>query len=487
MTFPLLYIPSLTPEKRVKIFLSEIREDYVSLRGFIILRKPPCDVPFKYIEYLLSPLAPSEISKSKIKAYAVVRITEKTEIKGRLHSGGYVKVEGRVEPYPCGNMRVITADSIVTEDFSKYWALKEYSLSPKEIRKIIGSALYASAELQDSFLYSLFGAPYIMKNPLNWREGYNLFVMKNNERIVKSLFEFFKGFTELLPRELRVERDDKWMFADEFLDLDFKVFNPNNTDIRYYAPKNIRNVLPKWLKGKFERKEFIYFIPRKSKPDIRDYYAKYSETPFILYEPIEFEFSELREYLPNILATVFWRRTTLPALNPLSEEIRVFRELFEHWLWKNRYEYGEIIDALLVKDSLFNLNRRYLLSLNVLGSIARLIGKIEKSYMNLVLNIEQEILDTWINEVPKAEIDAFLAEYKKNYLGDDRVLPKALQVILDLSSTSVDGLISKEEIMETLLRLGFTKAKAEESIEKLVANGYIYEPVSGFYKVVKSG
>ncbi|CAB49483.1 minichromosome maintenance protein MCM [Pyrococcus abyssi] len=486
---PLLFKPLLRPEKRVKRFLEEIRSDYVKVRGFLLLRRPPCEVPWKYVEYLLSPLSPSELEKTKLKAFAVVRITDSTEISGGIRSGGFVEVEGSVEPYPCGNMRVINARRISSVEYSKYWELKEYELSRREIKSILVSALSAPTEVQDSFLYSLFGSPKVLDNPLGWDEGYSLSIINGKLKVVKSFAEFYRKFYEMLPRELRLEKETSWEFSDDFLGIDFKVFDPNG-GLKYYAPsvKMIRRSvpIPRWAFNSFKLKRAVYLVPKFSRPEVTDILPSLSETPFIISEPLGFELDEIEKHLSNILATVFVKRNDLPVLNPVSEEVQKLRLKFEAMLWKKRMEYGEdTIDALLSLDGVFHVEKRYFLSVNLLGSMGRSTGRVTKSFIFEVVNIDEELIDMWLNEIGKKALQEYVERYKRLYITEDSKVQRVFQLLLDLQSTSISGVISKEEIFEAGKEIGFSESTIAMAIEKLKARGDIYEPRIGFYKVIK--
>ncbi|AEH24166.1 hypothetical protein [Pyrococcus yayanosii] len=478
--------PRLNPRRRVQKFFEELRGDYVQIYGFLLLRRPPCPGQ-EDIEYLISPLSPGELERSDFRGYAVVRIGSKTIIKGLLKSGHYVIVRGRVEPYPCGNMRVIVAEEIAPADYAHYWALEEYALSKGEIEDLISRTFYATRQVEEALTYSLFGGPEILGNPLGWREGFTFSVLKDDERVVKSIHEFTSRFLALLPRELRLEKAGKWKIEDEGLGLDFTLFDPN-TSLKYYSPTPnlLRRAIPvpKWAMNIFARKAAIFLISKLARPSPRDYLASLSETPFILNEPVAFEMHELEELWPNLVATIFMGRVKIGTLNPLREEVEEFRKAFERWLWRNREEYGEILDALLVKNSLLDVGRRYVLSLHVLGSMSRIEGRLRGAFVRRVLAIEQEILDTWINEVPREELISLLRDHRR-YVGEDRRASIALRVFLDLEATSVDGTVTREEFVEALLERGLSKEDAEILIERLKADGYIYEPILGRLRMVR--
>ncbi|HIH73668.1 MAG TPA: hypothetical protein HA300_10060, partial [Thermococcaceae archaeon] len=56
---------------------------------------------------------------------------------------------------------------------------------------------------------------------------------------------------------------------------------------------------------------------------------------------------------------------------------------------------------------------------------------------------------------------------------------------MDLEATSIDGSVSREEFYKALVEYGFKPSYAEEIIERLIADGYLYEPFIGRLKMIK--
>lgn len=136
---------------------------------------------------------------------------------------------------------------------------------------------------------------------------------------------------------------------------------------------------------------------------------------------------------------------------------------------------------------IFETNTRYLLSLRLLGSMARFEGKINTGIISDVINMNQEIVDMWINEIPEREMLKVLETYEKYVERDfrNKRLEMALRVFLDLEATSIDGFVSREEFYNALVEYGFKPSYAREVIESLIADGYLYEPVIGKLKMIK--
>ncbi|NJE07997.1 hypothetical protein E3E31_05580 [Thermococcus sp. M39] len=485
----------LTPAKRVRDFQSKIQSlkncEPVEIQGFLILKQPPY-APKDALYYILSPLSPSELKKAELRAYLILRLTENSKVNARFRSGEYVKVSGIIDSYPYGNLRMIHVESLESADYSDYWLeYEEMALSKRELEDLFMKTIYANYDLEKAVIYSLFASPIIVGAKKNWGEGVTFSVFKDEQKIILSVWEAMHYISSLLPRELQLRKDDKETFVDPELDLDFVLFDSNNTDLKYYVPYNKKILTreipaPNWAIEHFENKNAVFLTPKKYSllsPD--DPLAYSSETPFILNEPIGYERNrELEDLIPNVIITIFKEREKIASLSAGDEVMRKFRDRFEHWIMRNRHEYGEKFDALRLKGMIFETNTRYLLSAHILGSIGRFEGKIDTGIINDVLVINQEILDLWMNELPEKVILRAVETYER-YISRDKRANTALSIFMDLEATSIDGTVTREEFYRALLEYGFKEAYAKEIIDRLIAEGHLYEPFFGKLKMIK--
>ncbi|MCA6214313.1 hypothetical protein GBV73_05440 [Thermococcus sp. 101 C5] len=486
---------TISPSKRARDFQRVIQSykngELIEVEGFLILRVPP-NVPKDGVYYLLSPLSPSELSKSDIKPYVAIKVTEKSEINAELKSGQYVKIKGIIDAYPFGNMRLIHVISLQRANIEDYWLqYKELALTKEELEQLIDSTINADYELKKALLYSLFASPSVVSSKRHWGEGVTFSAFKNDTKIVNSLWEASRYLISLLPEELILRKGNAKPFVDDNLDLDFSFFLEGG---KYYSPSNkslLKKDIPvaEWAREHFEKKQAVFLTPKVYKRiSPEDPLAYTSETPFIVNEPIGWEKNrELEQLIPNLLATIFLEREKIPSLSPSDRMVEKFRERFERWIFRNAREYGEKFDALRLKGMIFETNTRYLLSLRLLGSMARFEGKINTGIISDVINMNQEIVDMWINEIPEREMLKVLETYEKYVERDfrNKRLEMALRVFLDLEATSIDGFVSREEFYNALVEYGFKPSYAREVIESLIADGYLYEPVIGKLKMIK--
>ncbi|WP_457754462.1 hypothetical protein [Thermococcus sp.] len=485
----------LTPAKRVRDFQSKIQNlkngELVEVQGFLLLRQPPY-APKDALYYILSPLSPSELKKAELRTYLVLKITEKSGINAKFKSGEYVRVEGIIDSYPYGTLRMIHVVSLESADYSDYWLeYEDMALSKKEFEDLFMKTIYANYDLEKAVIYSLFASPVIVGAKKNWGEGVTFSVFKNEQKIILSVWETVRYLYSLFPMELHLRKDNKGSFVDPELDLDFILFNPNNTNLKYYVPYN-KKILskeipaPNWAIEYFENKNAVFLTPKKYSllsPD--DPLAYSSETPYILNEPIGYERNkELEELIPNVIVTIFKERKKIASLSAGDEVMQKFRDRFEYWIMKNRHEYGEKFDALMIKGMIFETNTRYLLSAHILGSIGRFEGKIDTGIIHDVLLINQEILDLWMNELPEKVILRAVETYER-YISGDKRANIALRIFMDLEATSIDGTVTREEFYRALLEYGFKETYAKEIIERLIAEGHLYEPFFGKLKMIK--
>ncbi|WP_456453617.1 hypothetical protein [Thermococcus sp.] len=483
----------LTPEKRVRDFQLKVQRikngEPAELEGFLLLRKPP-HAPDDAVYYILSPLQPSDLQKASTTSYLILRITENSRISGSVRSGSYVRVSGFMDSYPYGTLRMLNVAELRGGDYSEYWLqYDEIALSKKEFENLFMDTIYASYDFEKAFLYSLFASPRIVGSNRKWGEGVTFSTFKDRDRIVLSIWEAVKYITGLFPRELSLRKEKRWHFVDEHLDLDFVAYLPE-TPVRYYSPFS-RTVLkneipaPKWAFRYFKSKDAVFLTPKKAKILPDDPLAYLSEVPFILNEPVGYEKNrELEQLIPNVIATIFKERAKMASMSLGDRELRIFRERFEDWIMKNRMEYGEKFDALRLSGMLFETNTRFLLSTHLLGSMARFEGGLRRSTISDVLIINQEILDTWMNEIPPDILMKAVKDYER-YISGDRRANIALGIFMDLEATSADGSVSREEFHSALIRYGFKGGDAAKIIERLLREGYLYEPFAGRLRMIK--
>ncbi|WP_297062062.1 hypothetical protein [Thermococcus sp.] len=479
----------LTPSVRVKDFLRKISRkngEEIEIDGFLLLRQPP-NAPKDAVYYLLSPLTPEEAKRSRLKAYLVLRIDEKTRVKGRLYSGSYVMVKGVLDAYPYGNMRLLHVFELEEIPYETRWTkYKDYALSRNELENLISSTIYANYELQKGIIYALLNAPTVI-GVENWSEGITFSAFKGeSKRPVISLWEGLKYIYSLLPRELKLKKERWEEFDDDFLGIDFKFAFPKS-GLAYYVPptkamlKRV-NPIPRWAEKHFLLKKASFLSPRLFvKPD--DIMATLGESPLVIIDEVAYERNrELEELMPNLVATIILAKGKIGSLN--LGEMKEYRYRFEAFLIKNRNEYGELFDALTLSGKVFNVGTRYRLGARLLGAMERFEGKIDRGLVNDLLGLYQEITDTWINEMPEKEKLRLLKEYER-YIGGSKVAEIGIKIFEDLEATSLDGTVTREEFLKALVEAGFREEHGRETIEKLLREGYLYEPFSGKLKLVR--
>ncbi|MBP1910930.1 hypothetical protein [Thermococcus stetteri] len=486
--------PALTPERRVKDFLEDIQRtrngEEARVRGFLILRKPP-NAPREGIYYILSPVAPSEMKNyCGPRAYLVIEINETTRIDAKIQSGEYVEAEGVLDAYPFGTLRLLHARKISPADYSEYW--KDYrplALSKNELESLISETIYANYELERAIIYSILTAPFVVG--AEWLDGFVLSGFRGvdgSKNATLSLWETLKYIHSLLPWEMQLRRD-RWaeIEDDGLLGIDFRFTRPSRAGPLYYVPHNKTLLesevpVPKWALKTFERKEATFLTPRAGiRPE--DEAALLAETPFVLIEPVSYERNrELEELTQNLIVTVILSREMISTLNPW--ELKEYGWKFEAFLAKNRREYGELFDALTLSGKVFNANLRYRLGARLLGSMARLEGKLSKPLITDLIGIYQELTDLWVNELPEKEKLRLIREYER-YVGSDKLAGRALSIFADLESTRKDGIVLREEFIRALEEYGIRRGRAEEIVDSLLRGGYLYEPSPGKLKLIR--
>ncbi|RLF89033.1 hypothetical protein DRN43_04585 [Thermococci archaeon] len=490
----------LKPSTRAREFQLTLQKhhlgDEIEVEGFLLLRQPAY-APKDAVYYMLSPLSPSDIRiKDGFTSFAVLKITDKSRLNPALSfkGGEYVRVRGTIEAYPCGTLRTINVKEMEAGRYENYWLdYKEYALSRHEMERLFLETFYTdNYQLEIALLYSLFASPSIVGAPLG--EGSIFSTLKDNEKVIKSLWSAMRYLLNLFPRELRLmsPRTSKKAFSyvDEDLDLDFKLFTPQGASIKYYSPENRRLLgeeIPasKWARPVLNERRAIFLAPKRySNLKPNDPLAYLSETPFIPGKPIGYERNrEFEQLIPNLIVTIHLAREQFKTFSPDDAVLRYFRRRFNDWLRKNRREYGEKFDALRLNGRVFETNMRFLLSMHLLGEMSRFEGRVSKSIVNNVLTINQDLVDTWINELSERELIKSIASYEK-FVDTDKRGQIALSIFMDLEATSVDKIVDKQEFYEELVKYGFNSRDAGELIEKLIREGYLFEVSIGKLKLV---
>lgn len=490
----------LTPERRVRDFQVRLQRapngDEIEISGFLILRKPP-NAPNDAAYYLLSPISPGELKAlppNAPRSYAVLRIDEKSRVSDGFLSGSYVEVKGLVDAYPWGNLRMIRVLSLETKDYSEYWKeYREMALKPSEVEELISTTVYTNQDFQLALTYALYGSPPVLESPRQWGEGYEFSVLgyKGRESGVTTLWRILKFIHSVLPQELRFRRERKESIADEFLDLDFVAFNPNNTPISYYVPRSPARVSKAAERAILAKRTVgLLSLPRRAHP--LDGIIGKAETPFVFIpeedeRPYLQESERLRRYVQNLIVTIFVERERVSAISASGGVGESFRESFEEWLMEKRSEYGWKFDVLTIPGGVFDVGTRYELSLRLFGSIARLEGKAKKAHIRTVKLMNDEILNDWmavLSSLPQSEVQRLLRNYR-GYMPSDKRAAKALEIFRDLESTTLKGNVSRAEFEGALVRAGFGRGAASEIVDRLIREGYIYEPTAGRLRLVR--
>ncbi|AFL95725.1 hypothetical protein CL1_1526 [Thermococcus cleftensis] len=489
----------LSPGKRLREFQKRIQSlkngDEVEVAGFLIGRKPP-GAPLDGAYYLLSPIPPSELAslgKSEFRTYLVIRATEMTEMKGEVRPGSHVLVRGITDAYPWGNLRMVHAKEIEGRDYSDYWRdYSEFALSGREVGELFENTVYLRDDMRKALIYSLFGVPYTpLPETRSWGEGFGYTVYRYGEgtgllALWKALKYFYKG----LPWEVRLSRKRVIETEDPLLGIDFRLGNPNGSDVKYYTPltKKALSALPKWVEPFLTGKRSVGLIPENREPNPRDALARISETPFVLVpweeKPYFEESREFRQLLPNLLVTVFLHRAKVTSLG--GEVMREFRERYIELREWGRREYGREFEVLSVPSSFLNNRTRYVLDARLFGAVSRFRGKPGRRVVREVVGISEAIINDWavvIKENPEILI-SLEREYER-YVPRDVRAQRALMLIYDIAATSTEGEMTAEEVVRTLVSRGFSRTDALELLERFIKTGYLYEPFPGKLKLVR--
>ncbi|WP_054840159.1 hypothetical protein [Thermococcus sp. JCM 11816] len=116
--------------------------------------------------------------------------------------------------------------------------------------------------------------------------------------------------------------------------------------------------------------------------------------------------------------------------------------------------------------------------------MARLEGRLSKPLITDLIGIYQELTDLWVNELPEREKLRLVREYER-YVGSDKLAGRALGIFADLEATRKDGTVSREEFIRALVEYGIAKGKAEEIVDNLLREGYLYEPLPGKLRLIR--
>ena len=488
----------LSPARRIKEFQRRLQrtkngEDTRVIR-FLVGRKPHY-APADAVYCLLSPIPPSELitlSENEPRTYLVLRITERTALRGDVRPGSYVTAEGVLDAYHWGNLRMLHSTSIEGRDYSEYWlGYKNAALSKGEIEELLSRTLYVGEEMQKALTYALYGTPVVLGTPEKWGEGVEFAVYRYRaENELLALWTALKYLHSLIPWELRLRRERFIEGMDPFLDLDLRLGNPNSTGLRYFVPYSKRSLhgVPKWASRKLMEKRAVGLLPENRDADPTEVMARISETPFVLVPREERPYyernREMEGLIPNFLVTIFIGRTRLTSMNPGTLE--EFRRKFIRWQERKREEYGEDFEALISPRGLMNPSLRYHLNVRLLGSAARFEGGLNRSIARDIFRINDTVVNDWM-VVLKDRPDVamrLLKEYER-YIPRDVRANRALRIFSDLASTSPQGEVTKEEFLRALLDAGFSPSDAGEMIERFIAAGYIYEPFQGRLRLVE--
>ncbi|NJE43518.1 hypothetical protein [Thermococcus sp. GR6] len=486
----------LSPSRRVREFQMRLQRikngEETEVAGFLLARKPP-HAPRDAAYYLLSPLSPSELEglgEDEFRTYLIVRATENTRVSGEVRPGSYVLVRGIIDAYPLGNLRMIHASSIEGKDYSDYWKdYREFALSRREVAELFERTIYVRDDMRKALIYSLYGVPYIPGE--NWGEGFEFTVFKyRDDSGLLALWKALKYFYSNLPWEVRLNRGKAIEVDDPLLGIDFRLGNPNRSNMRYYTPPTKRGTvsLPKWVTERIVSKRAIGLLPKNVDADPLDRMARISETPFVLVPSEEKPyFEENREFLqliPNLLVTVFTQRERLRSLD--WEKTRVVEEEFLKWLRESRDDYGDPFRALIAPRGPMNIRLRMELGRRVFGSIVRFNGRITKRAAREVKLINEAIVNDWmvvLHDRP-AEMIKLLREYQM-YVPGTLKAQRALEILHDLASVSPSSEVTREDFIRELMKDGFSREDALEITERFIATGYVYEPFPGKLRLVR--
>ncbi len=488
----------LTSVRRIREFQRTLQRvkngEDVRVSGFLIGRKPPY-APADALYCLLSPVPPSELiglSEKEPRAYLVLKITERTELRGEVKPGRYVAVEGILDAYRWGNLRMMHSMSIEGRDYSEYWfEYKNAALSRDEVENLLSQTLYIGAEMQRALTYALYGTPVVLGAPGNWREGVEFAVYRYKaENELLGLWTALKYLHSLIPWELRLRRERFIEGVDPFLDLDMRLGNPNSNGLRYFVPYSKRGLrgIPKWASRELMYKRAVGLLPENRNADPTEMIARVSEAPFVLVpweeKPYYERNREMEELIPNLVAAIFLGRSRVNSMNPGTLED--FRRKFIRWQEEKRGEYGKNFEALISPSGLMNPSLRYHLSVRLFGSAARFEGGPKRSISRDILRINDAVVNDWMTVLRNRPDVAMrlLKEYER-YIPRDVRANRALRMFNDLASTSPRGEVTREEFLTALLDAGFSRADAGEIIERFIAAGYVYEPFPGRLRLVK--
>ncbi|ASJ00463.1 hypothetical protein [Thermococcus gorgonarius] len=492
----------LSAERRAREFLKHLQElkpgDEATVRGFLLLRIPP-NAPKDAVYYILAPLPPGELRKAGYqfpRAYAVVRIDDKTEIKGRLSSGSYVEVKAIVDAYPWGNLKLLRALRVSTLQYSQYWAqYRDLMLKPKEVEELIDETVHTTKSFRDALLYSIYGGTPLLESPTGWGEGSEFSLLSSRKREVGlvTMWRILRVVHSLFPWELQLRKERKLQYSDPFFDLDFTVINPNQEPFRYYVPGSPLRI-SKFAQRALEGKNAIGLLSLPKRASPVDGLVSMAELPFVFIpqedeRPYLQDTKLLSKFMPNLIATIFIERERYGSVSIRDSEVEILRRKFEEWLIEKREEYGWKFDVLTIPGAVLDIRRRYELTLRLFGSVGRFRGRLGRNEVRTVMEVNEEILNDWmvvVDSLPQSELQKLLSlkEYRL-YLPADRRIAKALEIFRDIEATTLSGEVDRVEFLDALLKFGFSREWAERTLERLIKEGYIYEPARGKLKLVR--
>ncbi|WP_297417122.1 hypothetical protein [Thermococcus sp.] len=485
----------LSPGKRLREFQKKLQNlrigEEAEVKGFMTGRKTP-NAPRDALYLFLSPLPPSELAslpRGEFRAYAVVRVDDKTSFVGKVKPGSYVIVKGILDAYPLGNLRMVRARSIEGLDYSDYWKdYSEFALSRDETIDLFEGSVYLRDEMRNTLLYSIHGVPYIPGE--SWGEGFEFLALRyKDESEVLALWNVLKSLHSALPKEVQLRRKKVIEADDPLLGLDFRFSDPNGSDIRYYAPHTKKGLVNpvKWALKAITSKRAIGFLPKNVEARPLDRMARLAETPFVLISSEEKPYFEARreffQLIPNLLVTIFMNRDRYSALD--AKRTRPMEEEFLRWLQESRNDYGEEFRALTAPSGPMSVKLRAELGRRLFGSIVRFRGRATKKAARDVRLINNTLVNEWmvvLKDNPE-EMMRLLKEYKM-YIPGSLKARRALEILNDLASISRTGGVSKEDFIHELVREGFSERDALGVVEKLMATGYVYEPFPGRLKII---
>ena len=201
---------------------------------------------------------------------------------------------------------------------------------------------------------------------------------------------------------------------------------------------------------------------------MNDSFAGRSEVFWALNEGEDFEFEihrELEQLSINLLITFAKMREEVRTIRVEDAVPNVFRAVLGRLL--RSYGYQDVIYQSEV------IRSRYRLGVTLWGASYRFEKDKEKALREFRLSVE-EMLERWLLSLDEREIRS-MNPYKGVRV--DRVI----QILKELEAVYPDG-VPVEEFMRELSLRGYSNP--EDLINKLLAEGFAYTPVSGRLKSI---